>query len=274
MLGATLHIGHDLTSGAWHLEPSVLGIAIVIFGVYVYAVSLEPEPFPWRRIGFFIAGSLAMLLALVSPLDVGADQLLSLHMLQHVTLTTIGPPLVLLGLPVSALRELLNRLPALDRVFTAVTLPLVTAAVFIVNMWLWHLPPVYEAALTNTGVHIAMHVAFMASGLLFWWPVVQPLPERARIGDGGRLLYLFVTGFPMGILALLLIASPDPVYDYYEGAPRLWGVSAIADQQVAGLIMGVLGESASFIAMTLLFFRFLDKEGAGDAALRRTPTAP
>jgi putative membrane protein len=271
---AFLHIGHDLTSGAWHFEPSVLGIAIVVVGVYIFAVSLEPEPFPWRRIAFFFAGALVMLLALVSPLDVGADRLLSLHMLQHVALTTIGPPLVLLGLPVYGLREVLMRSETLHRAFNFVTLPLVTAAFFVVNMWFWHLPPVYEAALDNLGVHIAMHVAFIISGLLFWWPVVQPLPERARIGDGGRLLYLFVTGFPMAVLALLLVASPNPVYDYYESAPRLWGVSAIADQQVAGIIMGVLGESASFIAMTLLFFRFLDKEEkAGQASLGRPPSS-
>jgi putative membrane protein len=148
------------------------------------------------------------------------------------------------------------------------TAPLVAALLFIVNMWLWHLPPVYEAALNNLGVHVAMHIAFMATGLLFWWPVIEPLPEMARTGEGGKLLYLFATGFPMGLLALLLVSSGNVVYDYYESTPRVWGMSALIDQQIAGIIMGSLGEFASFGAMTLLFLRFLDRDQrANDAAL-------
>jgi putative membrane protein len=135
-------------------------------------------------------------------------------------------------------------------------------ALFIINMWLWHIPPVYEAALTNLNLHVAMHVAFLGTGLLFWWPVVQPMPGLARVGEGARLLYLFVTGFPMGLLALMLVASGSPVYGYYETAPRLWGISALIDQQIAGVIMGALGEAASFLAITFLFFRFLDRDEA------------
>jgi cytochrome c oxidase assembly factor CtaG len=174
---------------------------------------------------------------------------------------------VLLGLPPEAARRLLS-LRSVGRVLDIVTLPLVAGALFILNMWLWHVPPLYEAALNHLGVHIGMHVAFMATGLVFWWPVVQPLAERTRIGEGGRLLYLFVSGFPMGLLALLLVASQSVVYGYYGTGEPLWGVSPLADQQVAGVIMGSLGESASFVAMTLLFFRFLDKDEAQDDAAR------
>jgi putative membrane protein len=211
-----------------------------------------------------------MFLALVSPLDAAAGRLLSMHMLQHVVLTTIGPPLVLLGLPPHMLRPVLQS-RSLSSLVRLITNPLVAGAVFLVNMWFWHVPPVYEEALVNLPVHVVMHLAFMATGLIFWWPVVQPLPELSRLGEGARLLYLFVSGFPMGLLALLLLSSGNVVYAFYEPPPHLWGISPLADQQVAGIIMGALGEAASFVAITFLFFRFLDREEAQAAAPRRSP---
>jgi cytochrome c oxidase assembly factor CtaG len=107
-----------------------------------------------------------------------------------------------------------------------------------------------------------MHFAFMGSGLLFWWPVIQPSSLLPRVGDGARLLYLFATGMPMALLAMLFFASNGVIYDYYEQPTRLWGISPMDDQQIAGLVMGALGEAASFAAITLLFFRFLDREEA------------
>ena len=264
-----LHGAHEFSLSAWHLEPSVLGAAMIVIGLYVYAANRPDSGIDGRRVLLFTLGTASMLFALISPLDAGADRLLSLHMLQHVFLTTIGPPLVILGLPPGTLRRLFNG-RAMGGVLRALTMPVVTGALFILNMWLWHIPPVYELALKHLDVHIAMHIAFMGTGLLFWWPVVRVVPELSRIGDGGRLLYLFVTGFPMGLLALLFIASPNTVYGYYDGADRLFGMTPVVDQQVAGIIMGALGEAASFIAMTLLFFRFLDRdEVAADAALGR-----
>jgi len=122
-------------------------------------------------------------------------------------------------------------------------------------------------------VHIVQHILFMATGLAFWWPVISPLPEISRIGAGGRLLYLFVTGFPMGILALLLLSAQSVVYGFYATGPRLWGVDPLTDQQVAGVIMGSLGEITSFVAFSLLFWRFLgsaEEEIAGSNTQQAT----
>ena len=267
-----LHAGHAVTWGAWHLEPSVLGGVLIVLGLYVYALTLEAEPQRWWRPAVFALGAFVMALALVSPLDAGAGRLLSLHMLQHVLLTTVGPPLVLLSLPPTALRRLFNQ-PLLSRPLIFVTTPIVAAIVFSVNMWLWHAPPAYSTALTSLPVHIAMHIAFMASGFIFWWPIIQPLPER-RISDGARLLYLVITGFPMAILALLLLSSANVIYGYYAAPPHLWGVSPIIDQQIAGLIMGALGEAASFIAVSLIFLRFIDREEPAEAPFSRESVGP
>ncbi len=257
-----LHLGYGVGLRSWHLEPSIITGALIILGLYIFQTARIGEAVSEWRIGAFLAGWLTMFLALASPLDGAAHRLLSMHMLQHVLLSTIGPPLVLLGLN-EALLEPVTRLPWLMSVLKKITLPVVTGPVFILNMWFWHIPPIYELALTHLPIHICMHLAFMGTGLLFWWPVIQPLPRHlGRVSEGARLLYLFATGFPMELQALLLLASGTVIYSFYSRAPGLWGVPPLEDQQIAGLIMGAIGQVASFIGVTWLFFRYLDQEGS------------
>ncbi len=262
MTSVLLHVGYGpVNLSAWTFEPSVIALAFIIVSFYFYGVTHIPGAFsPWRAASF-VAGAGIMFLALTSPLDTAANRLLSMHMLQHVLLATVGPPLVLLGLTPELLRPLFKAQPV-RRVAQYATHPVFTATLFIVNMWFWHVPPVYGEALTTLPVHITMHVLFMGTGLLFWWPVIQPLPDLGKLGDGGRLLYLFATGMPMGLLAMLFFASNTVIYSYYQQVNPLWGIGPQDDQQIAGLIMGALGEAASFAAITLLFFRFLDSEEA------------
>lgn len=256
-----LHTSHPVNWSAWHLEPTVAGAAAIVLGIYLLAMRDVSPTIRWRKASLFLLGWSIMLLSLISPLDAGADRLLSLHMIQHVALTTLGPPLVLLGLPATVA----SRLPKLP-FFAAMSLPLITGPLFLVNMWLWHAPPLYDAALRDLPVHVTMHAAFMATGLLYWWPVIHSMAGRAGLGEGGKLLYLFVSGFPMGILALLLLASGNVIYSHYETSDPLWGIAPLDDQQIAGMIMGSLGEAASFVAMSLLFLRFLDKDAAEEPA--------
>jgi cytochrome c oxidase assembly factor CtaG len=260
-----LHIGHSVDLGAWHLEPTVVAGAFIALALYTYGVATLRDAFGGWRAASFTAGVAVVFLALVSPLDTASDRLLSMHMLQHVAVTTIGPAFLLLGLSPALLAPLLR--PGLvTRVARALTHPVFAGTLFVVNMWFWHVPPVYGAALDHLGLHITMHLAFIGSGILFWWPVVQPSPATGRHGEGARLLYLFATGMPMGLLALLFFASNGVIYDHYETVDRLWGLSARDDQQIAGLIMGALGEAASLAAVTILFFRFLDHEEQAVAA--------
>jgi cytochrome c oxidase assembly factor CtaG len=262
---ALLHSGHNVDLGAWHLEPTVIAATFIALSFYLYGVTMIQGAYvPWRAAGF-CAGVLVFFTALVSPLDTGADRLLSLHMLQHVLLATIGPPLLLLGLTPALLAPIFRNKRVLQASHLA-THPVFAGSLLIVNMWFWHIPPVYSAALDSLGLHITMHIAFMVTGLLFWWPVVQPLPAIGRYGEGARLLYLFATGMPMALLAMLLLASGGVIYEHYETVQPLWGIDPKQDQQVAGLIMGALGEAASLVAVTLLFFRFLDRDEAEAAA--------
>jgi cytochrome c oxidase assembly factor CtaG len=266
-----LHAFHDVNLGAWHFEPTVIAGTFIVVSFYFYGALTRQGSFvPWRA-ALFLLGVTAMFLALVSPLDAAADRLLSMHMLQHVVLTTIGPPLVLLGLPPGILSGVFAN-ARVANVARVLFHPVVTATLFIVNMWLWHVPPVYGFAIEKLWAHITMHLAFMATGILFWWPVIQPAPEVGRVGDGARLLYLFATGMPMALLALMFFASGNVIYDYYDKPDPLWGFDPMDDQQVAGLVMGALGELASFAAITWLFFRFLEREEQ-QAAEQQAPQA-
>ncbi len=272
-----LHSGHVVSWSAWVIDPEVISGTFIACSFYLYFTLRQPGGFNWLRAASFYTGVAVIFLALVSPLDVAADRLLSLHMLQHVILATIGPPLVLLGLP-PGMTDPLFSFRFTGTLLRNITNPVLTAPLFIVNMWIWHVPQLYEAALNNLQVHAMMHTAFLATGLLFWWPVIQPSPSISRVSDSARLLYLFVSGFPMALLALFFIASNKVIYSFYAQAVPLWGISTIADQQVAGLVMGVFGEAAGFIAITILFRRFLDREelaaDAAQAANRAVTTAP
>ena len=268
-----LHAGGRVAWDTWELDPSLIAGLFIAVVAYAYGItslhSRTDRTEPWRIAAYF-SGVALIFLALASPLDIGSDQLLSLHMIQHVVLASIGPPLLLLGLPAWLVHRVLGR-GLLFRLAGLATQPFPAAIAFSLNMWLWHAPPAYDLALNHLGVHIFEHILFLATGIAFWWPVVAPLPELSRIGAGGRLLYLFVTGFPMGILALLLLSSNTVVYDFYATGPRLWGVDPLTDQQLAGVIMGGLGEITSFVAFSLLFWRFL---GDADAEIEAVPHAP
>lgn len=260
-----LHSGAAVNWRAWTLDPAAIGGVLITIGTYFYVCDHYAGRVQGWRAASFVAGMLLILMALVSPLDVAAGRLLSMHMLQHVFLTTLGTPLVLLGLPPVLLGAVLRHRGA--HAFRLITNPIATGALFIVTMWIWHVPPVYQLALEHDEVHMLMHATFIATGLLFWWPVIQPLPEPGSMKEGARLLYLFATGFPMELLALLLLASNTVVYSYYNPEPHLWGISPVPDQQVGGLIMGGLGQLAAFVAITLLFFRYLDQEESREQAL-------
>ena len=182
-------------------------------------------------------------------------------MLQHVVLSTWVPSLVILGLTPLMVKPIFEH-SWVGRISRAVTHPLVGASLFILNMWVWHVPPVYDMAASHSAGHYTMHFSFLATGVLFWWSVLSPAPEPYRLSTGAKLFYIFFSGFPMMLLAFMLVATPSPLYGYYESQPRLWGISAVTDQQMGGAIMGTLGELTMFIPFTLLFFRLLSDDDA------------
>jgi putative membrane protein len=243
----------------WDWEPSLLlGTAAIIAG-YLYAIGplrikygLGPAV-PVRRALAFFLGVDVIFFALFSPLDaIGDSYLFSAHMAQHLLLSLVGPPLMLLGLPAWLLQPLLRHRVTYT-IGKVLTYPMVAAGLFTANLWLWHAPSLYDLTLVNEQVHILSHLLYIATGLLFWWPLLSPLQEGwPPLSLGGKLAYLFFSDMPMVLLGAGLTFSPS-LYPYYQHVPRIFGLDVSTDQQLGGLLMWIVG-SIYFIVLASIFF--------------------
>ena len=246
----------------WDLHPSVVIGLVLLGGLYVFWGGLRADR---RRVVAFGASLLVIFGSLNGPLHNLSDTyLFSAHMAQHLLLTLLFPPLLLYGTPAWVVRRILARrwVTALGRV---VTRPVVAAAMFTAPIVLWHVPVFYEAALRNHNLHILQHLVFLATAVLMWWPVLSPVPELPRIPYPGQMLYLFLLGLPMSITGALITLSDSVLYPFYAEAPRVWrDVSVLADQQIGGLLMWVVGGLALWGAMTVVWFRWSVRERNGD----------
>jgi cytochrome c oxidase assembly factor CtaG len=214
---------------------------------------------------YFLLGLLAIVLALESPIDPLSNLLLSAHMVQHLLLLLIAPPLLLLGKPIPVLlvgaphglAQWLGRSHARTPWFRGLTRtlthPLVAWPVFVGVMLTWHLPVLYDAALRNAGVHLLEHLCFLLAGVLFWWVVIQPLPGAPGVAHGWRLLYVFAAMVPGTALGAIFVFASASVYPFYAALPRLWGIPILNDQGLAGGIMMAGGDSILATAAIPLF---------------------
>jgi len=221
---------------------------------------------PW----LFGLSMVTLVAALLSPLDYISDQyLFSAHMVQHLLLATVWPPLLLLALP-ERLAVSAFKLPLAGAALRRLTHPVVAFVIFNADISIWHLPPWYDLTLTNEGVHILEHLTFMAAGILVWWPVLSP-SRAQRLSYPGQLLYLFANLFPTMGLGIFFSFFQHPLYAPYVAAPRLWGMSALTDQQLGGLVMWMPGNIPYAAAMAFILVDWLDK---GDPkVLTVAPTA-
>jgi len=212
------------------------------------------------------AAALAVLgLALNGPLHNLSDSyLFSAHMAQHLLLTLVFPPLLLYGTPAAVVRPLL-RPPWVLRLAHWATRPLVAGALFSVPITLWHFPQFYHAALEYHPLHIVQHLVFIATAVIMWWPILSPVPELPRASYLTQLLYLFVLGLPMSLAGALITLADGVLYPFYSAAPRVWGLMPMADQQLGGLLMWVVGTIYLWMTATVVWFRWSAREEAGDA---------
>jgi cytochrome c oxidase assembly factor CtaG len=213
---------------------------------------------PWR-LAAFVGGLATIYLALASPIEAFAPLLLQVHMLQHLLLMMVVPPLVWLGMP---FLPLLRGLPkdirhywiapilhwqSLRRLAATLTHPAMALIIFTAITWIWHLPGPYETALRGDAWHKVQHAFFLSAGLIFWYPVVRPFPARPAWSQWWLVPYLLLADVQNTLLSAWLTFSDHALYRYYEQMPRLGGVSALEDQAAAGVIMWVPG-SLVFLA--------------------------
>jgi putative membrane protein len=208
--------------------------------------------------GCAIAAVLVLLIALVSPVDrLGEDYLFSMHMAQHILLGDIAPLLILLSLSRVIMRPLTRRLMNVERALGPLAHPATGIAVWVFFIYLWHIPTMYDAALNHSGIHALEHACFFTGGIAVWWPLIQPVPMRRRLTGLSVFAYILVAKFSVGALGIALTWSHSVAYTYYEHVPRIWGLSAVEDQNVGGAIMMVEQSIVLVIAFATLFIRML-----------------
>lgn len=231
----------------------------------------------WQRVGAnhgvrywqvvsFLGGIMTVLVALVSPLDALSEALFSAHMVQHLLLLLVAPPLFVLSRPWATLlwafpRPVRHRLGRWQRSkpvqhgWLILTLPALVWSLNTVVLWLWHTPTFYQAAVVNDFVHALEHISFLLTATLFWWTMIYPHAGRRYYGMS--LLYIFLTALQGGLLGALLTFSSTLWYPVYAPFTTPWGLTPLADQQLAGLIMWIPSGILYLLAAALLFIIWL-----------------
>jgi len=249
----------------WHPHPDVWLVLGSVVAAYLIADRRHGrrtgQATPRRQRRLFLAGMAVLVAASEWPMhDLSEDYLYSAHMVQHLLFTLVAAPLLVSGTPAWMLRDLL-RPRWVFRAFRFLTRPLVAIVVFNGVLLFTHWPDVVHASVTGSGiVHFALHVLVLGSAYLMWWPVVSPLPELPPLTPPAQLLYLFVTSLAPTIPASFLTFGSEPLYDIYATFPRIWAISVLEDQLIAGLIMKLIGGLYLWSVMAVVFFRWANRE--------------
>jgi putative membrane protein len=274
---------------SWTWEPAVLiglGVTAWVFGRGVrrlWTAGRGRGVAVHQAVAFYV-GLAAVGIALLSPLDRLSATLFSAHMVQHLVLILVAAPLLVYGapraplmvaLPAGARRPLrsLERSAAIRRMSTFCTVPVAALLLHTGALWVWHSPPLYAAAITHKWVHIAEHLSFFVTALLFW-SVVLPTGVRPRPGYGPRILFVFANALQSGALGALILFSTTLLYPVHEIGVHAWGLTALEDQQLAGAIMWIPAGAVYFIVMAALFLRWLkemDRRGGTADSSGRKP---
>ncbi len=269
-----LHIaGYEWLDWSAHLD--VVLICLLLEGGYLYAVTQmrsgasDVERVTKRQVVLFTLGVLAIYVAVGSPLhDLSEHYLASAHMIQHVLLTLVAAPLLLAGVP-GWIWQALLRIPGVMRVAKPFTQPVVAFSIFNAALLLIHLPQTIDLQLQAHSFHLLMHAVLVATALLMWWPILSPIPELPRLNPPLQMAYLFMQSLLPAIMASFITFSDTVVYSFYEDAPRIWGMTALDDQQVAGGAMKLIGTLILWSYMTVVFFRWYAREMAEERGRRR-----
>ena len=229
---------------------------------------------PAWRIASFALGLFSLWFALASPLDTFSPFVLTAHMLQHMLLMMVAPPLILLGeplipivrgMPRFAAREFAGPFlnwPVAERVGLALTNPVVALLLMGIVMLAWHVPGLYELALRSSTWHQVEHACFFFASMIFWWPVVQPWPSRAQWPRWAMVPYLLIADLQNTALSAILVFSDKILYPSYAAGPSLFGLTPQEDQAAAGALMWLVGSLAFIVPAILIAIQCLSRRRA------------
>jgi putative membrane protein len=267
-----------LLASEWTWEPSVLIGLLAVTTAYVLLAGPGRKAFrgsapisTGQKTAFHL-GTLALFIALTSPIDEAAETyLLSAHMAQHILILFATAPLWVLGVPDWLIEDVARRLPAVARFGRKLTQPMAAFGIFNVTLIAWHIPALYQASLHSDGVHILQHLTFIAAGVIGWWPVLAAVQDSVpRAPRSVQLIYLIFPGLG---LAVLLTLSPRVLYPFYQAAASA-GIDPLGDQEAAGILMWFTGTVAYLVPLTHVFYAWVhDLERADAAAARAAATA-
>jgi putative membrane protein len=247
---------------SWPLDPTVyVGLAALFLGhAWLGRRVDDAEP---KHTLYFGLGLLTLWVALETPIDTISDHYLdSIHMLQHVLLGFVAPPLMLLGLSPRMAGQVAGA-PFVRAVTEPVPAQIIAAGVMIG----WHLPALYDATLYSEALHVVEHLTFIAAGLVLYWPILEATSAQARwqLSPPLKLLYILAASLPQDGVALVLLFSRVPLYEFYAQVPRLVGsLTPLIDQTLAGAVLMILGKATMSIAALSVFFRWFGSEHADD----------
>lgn len=252
----------------WDLHPDLLiglflleAIYLLLVGPlrFLFVIPHEIKP-TYRQVSYFSIGVLVFFIADNGPIhDLSENFLFSAHMLQHILLAFVVSPLLIIGTPGWLLSPLL-KYQVIERTGRFLTNPLIAFFLFNLTFSLWHLPILYQAALQVHGIHIFEHLTLLVTAVILWWPILSPVPELPRPRYLIQVIYLFVLPIAQLIVFAPITFSTQVIYPFYAEAPRLWGLSALADQQMGGILMKVTSTIIFLLFLTIVFFRWFNQE--------------
>ena len=256
-----LHPAVNLSWSVFTVHWSTVWGLLALWGLYQWRTAVhrrrDPRQRPSaRQQASFAAGLIVMFLVLNGPLhDISDYYLFTGHMVQHLLLTMLTPPLLILGTPGWMLRPAL-RVSAVAAVARRITGPRAAFVIFNVILAAWHLPPLYNSAMFYHEVHILQHLMFLVGSVIMWWPLLSPLPELPRLSYPGQMLYSFLMTLPMTVISIFIVYANHVLYPAYASAPRLWGFSPLEDQRLGGLIMWIPGGLFFYLLTSLIFIKW------------------
>jgi putative membrane protein len=249
----------------WHPHPDVWLLLGGTWAAYLVAVrrhravAAEPDD-RRRRVALFSAGIVLLWAASDWPVhDLSEDYLYSVHMVQHMVFTLVATPLLLAGMPAWMWRRLLAPRPVFGS-FAFLTRPVVALMVFNGLLLFTHWPELVEASVGSELVHFTLHVLIVGSAVVMWWPVLSPLVELPALTPPGQMMYLFAQSLAPTIPASFLTFGHSLLYPVYGTFPRIWGISPLTDQLVAGLLMKIVGGLILWAFIATIFFRWHARE--------------
>ena len=246
----------------WSFEPLQLvplALGVVLYAKRARTLARRGTPVAKWRYLLFALGVALVVTALVSPVaTLGEQESFAFHMVQHLLLGDLAPLCIVAGLTGPLLRPILSVRAV--RALRALAHPLVALPLWTVNLFLWHIPYLWEAALRHQAVHALEHACFFTAGAVMWAAVVEVLPGPEWFGTGAKMGYILAVRLVSTVLGNVLIWAGTPFYDLYEQAHRPWGLSAGADQGIAGGLMLIEGSLVTIGALAWLFLR-LAQEG-------------